>query len=211
MNLKLPNGQFFIPSENNLNSDLGYNALIFGPKTTFKADQVSGNIDYNVSGRDRLTRQILFPERSDIRSLRHQPGRQLPAATLCRFALGIHPEHHHHCAKRRLDPGLRLHPRKSLRAHDRWLHQQRLRPQHLRPFQRSRHHHRSGRSEYWQRPRHRPFQQLRQRRHVPEHLRRFDQIFLDGRPPHHRRRRADRSHPAQHPQQEQQSGLARFR
>jgi len=60
MNLKLPNGQFFIPSENNLNSNLGYNALVFGPKTTFKADQVSGNIDYNLSGRDRLTGKYYF-------------------------------------------------------------------------------------------------------------------------------------------------------
>ena len=60
MNLKLPNGQFFIPSENNLNSDLGYNSLTFGPKTTFKADQVSGNIDYNVSGRDRLSGKYYF-------------------------------------------------------------------------------------------------------------------------------------------------------
>jgi hypothetical protein len=60
MNLKLPNGQFFIPSENNLNSDLGYNSLTFGPKTTFKADQVNGNIDYNVSGRDRLTGKYYF-------------------------------------------------------------------------------------------------------------------------------------------------------
>ena len=60
MNLKLPNGQFFIPSENNLNSDLGYNSLTFGPKTTFKADQVNGNIDYNVSGRDRLSGKYYF-------------------------------------------------------------------------------------------------------------------------------------------------------
>jgi hypothetical protein len=60
MNLKLPNGQFFIPSENNLNSDLGYNSLTFGPKTTFKADQVSGNIDYNLNGRDRLTGKYYY-------------------------------------------------------------------------------------------------------------------------------------------------------
>ncbi|MGC1903691.1 MAG: TonB-dependent receptor [Candidatus Acidiferrum sp.] len=60
MNLKLPNGQFFIPSENNLNSDLGYNALVFGPKTTFKADQVSANIDYNFNARDRLTGKYYF-------------------------------------------------------------------------------------------------------------------------------------------------------
>jgi hypothetical protein len=60
MNLKLPNGQFFIPSENNLNSDLGYNALVFGPKTTFKADQVSGNVDYNFNGRDRISGKYYF-------------------------------------------------------------------------------------------------------------------------------------------------------
>ena len=60
MNLKLPNGQFFIPSENNLNSDLGYNALVFGPKTTFNADQVSGNIDYNFNGRDRITGKYYY-------------------------------------------------------------------------------------------------------------------------------------------------------
>jgi hypothetical protein len=60
VNLKLPNGGFLIPSENNLNSDLGYNALVFGPKTTFKADQVNANIDYNISGRDRLSGKYYF-------------------------------------------------------------------------------------------------------------------------------------------------------
>src|SRR5579859_1272451 len=55
MNLKLPNGQFFIPSENNLNSNLGYNALVFGPKTTVNADQASGNVDYNFNARDRIS------------------------------------------------------------------------------------------------------------------------------------------------------------
>ncbi|MBV9888031.1 MAG: TonB-dependent receptor [Acidobacteria bacterium] len=60
MNLKLPNGQFFIPSENNLNSNLGYNALVFGPKTTFNADQVSGNIDYNFNTRDRITGKYYY-------------------------------------------------------------------------------------------------------------------------------------------------------
>jgi hypothetical protein len=60
MNLKLSNGNFFIPSENNLNTALGYNALVLGPKTTFKADQVNGNIDYNFSARDRIAAKYYF-------------------------------------------------------------------------------------------------------------------------------------------------------
>ncbi len=64
MKLKLPNGQFFIPSETLPNvadqNRLGYNALIFGPKTTFKADQVNGNIDYNWSSKDRLAGKYYF-------------------------------------------------------------------------------------------------------------------------------------------------------
>jgi carboxypeptidase family protein len=64
MNLKLPNGQFFIPSENisdpTTASALGYNAIIFGPKTTFNADQVNGNIDYNFSAKDRLAGKYYF-------------------------------------------------------------------------------------------------------------------------------------------------------
>ncbi len=69
MNLKLPNGQFFIPSETITSNTaaglaqqakLGYNALVFGPKTTFKADQVNGNIDYNFSARDRLAAKYYY-------------------------------------------------------------------------------------------------------------------------------------------------------
>ncbi len=61
MNLKLPNGQFFIPSENpNINQALGYNALVVGPNTTFSADQVNGNIDYNFSSKDRLAGKYYF-------------------------------------------------------------------------------------------------------------------------------------------------------
>jgi hypothetical protein len=61
MNLKLPNGQFFIPSEEpTINPALGYNALLFGPKTTFNADQVAGNIDYNFSAKDRLAGKYYF-------------------------------------------------------------------------------------------------------------------------------------------------------
>jgi hypothetical protein len=55
MNLKLPNGQFFIPSENNLDTSLGYNSIVFGPKTRFNADQVVTNFDYLFNARDRVT------------------------------------------------------------------------------------------------------------------------------------------------------------
>jgi Carboxypeptidase regulatory-like domain len=69
MNLKLPNGQFFIPSETipsstaagiALQEQLGYNTLIFGPKTTFNADQVVGNIDYIFNAKDRLAGKYYF-------------------------------------------------------------------------------------------------------------------------------------------------------
>jgi len=69
MNLKLPNGQFFIPSETissattagiDQQAKLGYNALVFGPKTTFKADQVNGSIDYNFSSRDRISGKYYY-------------------------------------------------------------------------------------------------------------------------------------------------------
>jgi hypothetical protein len=69
MNLKLPNGQFFIPSETitsnttaglTQQAQLGYNALVFGPKTRFNADQVNGNIDYNFSSRDRISGKYYY-------------------------------------------------------------------------------------------------------------------------------------------------------
>jgi hypothetical protein len=63
MNLKLPNGQFFIPSENvsaAQQSALGYNALVIGPKTTFSADQINANIDYNFSAKNRLAGKYYY-------------------------------------------------------------------------------------------------------------------------------------------------------
>jgi len=68
MKLKLPAGQFseqfLIPSETisdpNQQNKLGYNALVIGPKTTFKADQLNGNIDYNWSTKDRLAGKYYF-------------------------------------------------------------------------------------------------------------------------------------------------------
>jgi hypothetical protein len=64
MNLKLPNGQYFIPSETitdaAVQTRLGYNAFIVGPKTTFNADQVNANIDYNFNTRDRISGKYYF-------------------------------------------------------------------------------------------------------------------------------------------------------
>src|SRR5579859_509251 len=69
MNLKLPNGQYYIPSETITSSTaaglaeqqaLGYNAFIVGPHTTFNADQVNGNIDYNFSARDRISAKYYY-------------------------------------------------------------------------------------------------------------------------------------------------------
>jgi len=59
LNLKLHNGQYFIPSEN-ADGSLGYNALVIGPKTTFSADQVNGNIDYIFSSRDRIAGKYYY-------------------------------------------------------------------------------------------------------------------------------------------------------
>ncbi|HXY24832.1 MAG TPA: TonB-dependent receptor [Candidatus Acidoferrum sp.] len=69
MNLKLPNGQFLIPSETfSSNSPqgvaeqlkFGYNAFVVGPNTTFNADQINGNIDYNIGAKDRLSSKYYF-------------------------------------------------------------------------------------------------------------------------------------------------------
>jgi len=64
MNLKLPNGQYFIPSETITDAAtqtrLGYNAFVVGPKTTFNADQVNANIDYNFNARDRISGKYYF-------------------------------------------------------------------------------------------------------------------------------------------------------
>jgi hypothetical protein len=62
LNAKLSNGQFLIPTpNNNANAqNLGFNALIQGPPTTFSADQVNGNIDYNFNAKDRLAGKYYY-------------------------------------------------------------------------------------------------------------------------------------------------------
>jgi hypothetical protein len=60
---KLPNGTFLIPSANvspDIAGQLGYNALVQGPSSLLTMDQGSGNIDYNVSGRDRLSGKYFY-------------------------------------------------------------------------------------------------------------------------------------------------------
>jgi Carboxypeptidase regulatory-like domain/TonB dependent receptor len=63
MNLKLPNGQFFIPSVNvpaASQSQLGYDAIVVGAHTKFNADQVNGNVDYNFNSKDRLSGKYYY-------------------------------------------------------------------------------------------------------------------------------------------------------
>ncbi len=65
---KLPDGQYLIPSQN-LASSISqnpeatgqlFNSEIRGPASTFKANQVNGNVDYNFSSSDRLAAKYYF-------------------------------------------------------------------------------------------------------------------------------------------------------
>lgn len=63
LSAKLPNGQFFIPSANNLtafNNSEGFEATLQGPASVFTADQVNGNVDYDFSTRDRLAAKYYY-------------------------------------------------------------------------------------------------------------------------------------------------------
>jgi hypothetical protein len=63
---KTKSGQFIIPSESGTLNNLGesasqeFNAGIRGPASTFKANQVNGNVDYNFSPSDRLAGKYYF-------------------------------------------------------------------------------------------------------------------------------------------------------
>jgi Carboxypeptidase regulatory-like domain/TonB dependent receptor len=56
---KLPNGNYLIPTPTITNiataKQLGYDALQIGPNTQAQVNQGSGNIDYNISDKDRFT------------------------------------------------------------------------------------------------------------------------------------------------------------
>ena len=64
MNAKAKNGQFIIPSEAGaIGGESGiqpFNSRIVGPPSTFDAEQVNGNIDYNFSAKDRLAVKYYF-------------------------------------------------------------------------------------------------------------------------------------------------------
>ncbi|MGB7846025.1 MAG: TonB-dependent receptor [Candidatus Acidiferrum sp.] len=61
---KGPNGKLMVPSatitDSSLIQSLGGNALDAGPPSTFKADQVNGNLDYVFSTKDRLAAKYYF-------------------------------------------------------------------------------------------------------------------------------------------------------
>ena len=62
LNAKTANGQFLIPSDAGLteSSNQLYNSTIRGSASTFKANQVNGNVDYNFSSADRLAAKYYF-------------------------------------------------------------------------------------------------------------------------------------------------------
>jgi hypothetical protein len=64
MNLKLPNGQYVVPTPTvtsaGTEQSLGYGAVVEGPPATITADQVNGNIDYNFSSKDRLAAKYYY-------------------------------------------------------------------------------------------------------------------------------------------------------
>lgn len=64
LNAKTANGQFIVPPQNitdpNQIQVLGGNAIESGPPSTFKADQVNGNVDYLFSTKDRLAGKYYF-------------------------------------------------------------------------------------------------------------------------------------------------------
>jgi len=60
---KTPTGQYIIPSANATTGESGsqpFNAFVKGPASTFNADQVNANIDYNFSSKDRLAGKYYF-------------------------------------------------------------------------------------------------------------------------------------------------------
>lgn len=61
---KLPGGQYFIPSaqisDTNQINQLGYDALLQGASSTFDANQMNGNLDYNFSESDHLALKYYF-------------------------------------------------------------------------------------------------------------------------------------------------------
>lgn len=62
---KTPSGQYIIPSANAPSAESGnqpYNSFVKGPSSEFNATQVNGNIDYNISQKDRLAGKYYFQD-----------------------------------------------------------------------------------------------------------------------------------------------------
>lgn len=66
MTTKAPDGTWWVPNAVTDPTLLGFlrsqggDAIVFGPKSHFTADQVNGNVDYNFSARDRLAAKYYF-------------------------------------------------------------------------------------------------------------------------------------------------------
>ena len=64
MQAKTPDGKLIVPSQNITNAtlinELGGNAIEQGPPSTFRADQINGNIDYEFGPKDRLAEKYYF-------------------------------------------------------------------------------------------------------------------------------------------------------
>jgi hypothetical protein len=66
MNQKAPGGTFWIPNavtdptQLGILQGLGGDAIVFGPKSHFSADQINGNVDYNFSAKDRLALKYYY-------------------------------------------------------------------------------------------------------------------------------------------------------
>ncbi len=59
-NLKTPGGQFVIPSTTPAEAGINGNSIVRGPASTFNANQVVADIDYNVSTADRLSGKYYY-------------------------------------------------------------------------------------------------------------------------------------------------------
>jgi hypothetical protein len=60
---KTPSGQFIVPSSNATTPEAGdqaFNSFVKGPSSTFNANQLNGNIDYNFGPRDRLAGKYYY-------------------------------------------------------------------------------------------------------------------------------------------------------
>ena len=60
---KTPSGQYIVPSVNAPNAESGdqpYNSFVKGQSSEFNATQVNGNIDYNISQKDRLAGKYYY-------------------------------------------------------------------------------------------------------------------------------------------------------